>query len=86
MKEFDKAERWELAGKLEGILGADLDMDERDAISDAIRIICPEYAEMRDKQQDEVVSWFENTPIEEQERFVEEEIGKLRFGEKNENG
>lgn len=75
-------ERWALAEKLEQILGADLDVDEADAIHDAIRLICPEFAEMRDDAEEDVVGWFENTPYEEQQRFVETEKGKLLFGEK----
>ena len=76
-------ERWALAEKLDGILGADLDVDEEDAIRDAIRLICPAFADMRDAAEEDVVDWFENTPIEEQQRFVETEKGKLLFGEKS---
>lgn len=86
MKEWNKDERWELASKLEGILGADIDLDEEEAIRDAIRLICPEFAAMRDEDEREVVDWLENTPIEEQRRFVETEKGKLLFGAGDING
>lgn len=78
MKEWNKDERWALAEKLEQILGANLDVDEEDAIHDAIRLICPEFAEMRDAAEEDVVDWFENTPFEEQRRFVAEEEEKAR--------
>lgn len=93
MKEWNEKERWNLAATLEGILGADLDADEEQAIRDAIRIVSPEFAAMRDEEESDCVDWFENTPYEEQKKFVLEEQrraesgttvnGKvLRFGEK----
>ena len=78
MKEWNDDERWALAEKLEGILGADLDPDEEDAIRDAIRLISPQFAELRDAAEEDVVGWFENTPYEEQQRFVAEEEEKAR--------
>lgn len=78
MKEWNKEQRWELALKLEGIIGADIDLDEEEALRDAIRLICPEFAAMRDAAEEDVVGWFENTPIEEQRCFVAEEEEKAR--------
>ena len=76
MKKWNKNKRWELAIKLEGIIGADIDPDEEEALRDAIRLVCPEFANMRDEEEREVVEWFENTSDEEQEMFVQEEIRK----------
>ena len=45
MKEWNEKERWALAAKLDQILGADLMPDEEDAINDAIRLICPAFAD-----------------------------------------
>lgn len=95
MKDWNKNDRWNLAAKLEGILGADLDADEEQAIRDAIRIVSPEFAAMRDEEEADVVDWFENTPLDEQRKFVEEEQRRaesgttingrvLRFGRENE--
>ena len=94
MKDLNNKDRWNLAAKLEGILGADLDADEEDAIRDAIRIVSPEFAAMRDADEADVVDWFETTTPEEQKRFVENELRKaesgatvngkvLRFGQEN---
>lgn len=80
MKEWNEKERWNLAATLEGILGADLDADEEDAIRDAIRIVSPEFAAMRDEDEAAVVDWFENTPPDEQKRFVEDELRKSESG------
>ena len=77
MKKWNKNERWELAIKLEGIIGADIDLDEEEALRDAIRLVCPEFAEMRDEEEREVVEWFENTTDEEKELFVQEEMRKM---------
>lgn len=93
MNSDKKNDRWDLAEKLEEILGADLDADEEQAIRDAIRIVSPEFAAMRDEEEADCVDWFENTPYEEQKKFVEEEQRRaesgttvngriLRFGEK----
>lgn len=89
MKEWSKDERWHLAAKLEGVLGADLDADEEDAIRDAIRLICPEYAAMRDEDERDFAEWDAATGDAEKGRFIEEEMknyppkvnGKtIRFG------
>lgn len=80
MKEWNDKERWNLAAKLEGILGADLDPDEEDAIRDAIRIVSPEYAASRDEDEAAVVEWFDSTTPEERNRFVEEELRKSESG------
>ena len=92
-KEYTDKERWNIAAKLEGILGADLDVDEEEAIENAIEIICPQYAEAMDAEIRETADWLENTPMEEQIKFIEEQSGrpfdpkaeyekyKLRFGE-----
>ena len=90
---MNEKERFDLASKLEGILGADMDAEEEQAIRDAIRIVSPEFAAMRDEEEADCVDWFENTPYEEQKKFVEEEQRRaesgttvngnlLRFGEK----
>lgn len=96
MKEWNDEQRWILATKLEGILGADLDLNEEDAIHDAIRLICPEYAAMRDADEQEAAEWWESTTDAEKDALVQEmqekypskdgtQIGGkiLRFGEKN---
>lgn len=59
-KELTKQERYELAGKLFGILGADLDFDEEDAIIEAIAVVSPEYAEDMDAAENAAVEFFEN--------------------------
>lgn len=86
-------ERWALASKLEGIMGADLDGDEEEAIHDAIALICPEYARMRDDEEQESADWLNSTTPEEQQKFIEQQTGRpfdpeaiykkigLRFGE-----
>ncbi len=76
MKKWNNNERWELAVKLEGIIGADIDLNEEEALRDAIRLISPEFANMRDKQERKIVEWFENTTDEEKELFVQEEMRK----------
>lgn len=52
-KDWTQEERDDLCAKLEGILGADLDDDERDAIYDAIGIISPGYAEALERWEDD---------------------------------
>ena len=93
-KEWNSEERWILATKLEGILGADLDLNEEDAIHDAIRLICPEYSAMRDADEQDAAHWWENATEAEKDALIAEaqakypskdgpEIGGkiLRFGE-----
>lgn len=75
-KEYTEQERWNIAAKLEGILGADLDGDEEDAIQDAIRLICPEYAQMRDDEEQEAADWLDSTTPEQQQKFIEEQTGR----------
>ena len=72
MKDMNSKERWNLAAKLEGILGADLDADEEAALRDAIRIVSPEFAAMRDADEADAVDWFETTTPEEQKRKIVE--------------
>ena len=60
MKKENRPDLWQLAIRLEGVLGADLDPDEEDAIREAIRLICPEYAAMRDRDEQDAVDWFES--------------------------
>lgn len=94
MKKDNTPDRWALAMKLDAIRGADLDMDEIEAIEQAIQIVCPEYAQARDDAEQESADWFDNTTPEDRAAFVREmerqypsadgkEIsGKtLRFGE-----
>lgn len=71
-KEWNKEERWALAMKLDGIIGADIDPDEVDALLDAIRIISPEYAQMLDDMEQEAVEWYENTTDEEKDQQIKE--------------
>ena len=70
MKDWNKKERWALATKLHGIIGADLDADEEEAIYDAIRLICPEYAKRLDDDEQDAVDFFENA--------TEDDIEKLK--------
>lgn len=44
-KEWTEQERWELAGKLYQIIGADIDYDEEQAIYDAISIVSPTFSD-----------------------------------------
>ena len=76
-KEWNKEERWELAMKLDGIIGADIDPDEVDALLDAIRIISPEYAQMLDDMEQEVVEWYENTTDEEKDQQIREFMSEM---------
>ena len=48
-KNWTETERFNLCNKLYGILGADIDDDEYDAIVDAIGIIFPAYGEALEK-------------------------------------
>lgn len=70
MKNKPAPDRWALAMKLDAIRGADLDMDEIDAIEQAIRIVCPEYAQARDDAEQESADWFDRTTPEERAKFV----------------
>lgn len=81
MKKWDKNERWELAVKLEGIIGADIELNEVEAIRDAIRLFCPEFADMRDREERDVVEWLETTSDEEKEQFVREETEKRKIAQ-----
>lgn len=72
MKNEHAPDRWALAMKLDAIRGADLDMDEIDAIEQAIKIVCPEYAQARDDAEQESADWFDNTTQEERAAFVRE--------------
>lgn len=71
MKELNDQDRYALASKLEHILGADLDPDEEDAIEQAIRLISPEYAAMRDAEEQEAADWFDSTTPEQRREFVD---------------
>ena len=76
MKEWNKKERWDLAMKLDGILGADLDPDEVDALLEAMRLISPEYAQMLDDAEQDAADWFDSTTPEERAAFVAEQMKK----------
>lgn len=56
-KGWTREERDDLCAKLEGILGADLDDDERDAIYDAISIISPGYAAALERWEDDATEY-----------------------------
>lgn len=72
MKELNEKDRYALASRLEQILGADLDPDEEDAIEQAIALISPEYAAMRDADEQEAADWFDSTTPEQRKKFVED--------------
>lgn len=76
MIDINKVDRWELAAKLDGILGADLDQDEEDAIKTAIAIVCPAYAEALEEDIQESADWYDSTTPEERAAFVEEQKAK----------
>ena len=57
-KEDTSDERRNIAEDLEGLLGADIDAEEEQAIYDAIEIISPEYAEGMRQFEQEVVDEF----------------------------
>ena len=71
-EELTDKERWELAAKLDRILGADLMPDEEGAIEQAISVICPEYAQAVDDDLQEAADWFDGTTPDERMKFVEE--------------
>lgn len=85
-KELTDKERWDLAAKLEGILGADLDPDEEEAIEQAIRIICPEYAEGKDTVAQDAAKWYENTTPEQRMEYIKEQISALKDDKQSGNG
>lgn len=72
MKNEQPIDRWALAAKLDQILGADLMPDEEDAIEQAIKIICPEFAKAVEDDIQEAAHWYESTTPEERAKFVEE--------------
>ena len=76
MKNEHTPDRWALAMKLDAIRGADLYMDEIDAIEQAIQIVCPEYAQARDDAEQETADWYDSTTPEERAKFVEEQMKK----------
>lgn len=86
MADMELQERWNLAYTLDGILGADLDFEEEEAIKKAIRIICPEYAKKLDDIEKDVMDWWENTKGAYKNSSVEDEKYKLRFGEEESDG
>lgn len=57
-KEWTEQERWELAGTLYQIIGADIDYDEEQAIYDAIHIISPEFAKELDERDQALEDYF----------------------------
>ncbi len=59
-KQLTKEERYTLAVKLDGILGADLLPDEEYALQEAIEIISPEFAAVMEEADREVAEWFEH--------------------------
>ena len=71
-KELTQKERWDLAVKLDQILGADLMPDEEAAIEQAIEIICPEFTQAVEDENQDVEDWFNRTTPEQREEFVEE--------------
>lgn len=81
-KEWNKEDRWALAAKLEGIISTDIDLDEEEALRDAIRLVCPEYAAMRDDDETDAVAWDQNTTSEQKAAFVSAEIKKMQKGGK----
>ncbi len=66
--EWAEKERFDLCAKLEGIFGADLDLDEYDAIFNAISIISPAYAEAIEKEEKEFVKTAEDVLREMEEK------------------
>ena len=54
----------QLAETLHGILGADLDPNEEDAIFEAIRRICPDYAAALQEAEDETAEYFDTLMLE----------------------
>jgi hypothetical protein len=71
-KELTDKERWALAAKLDGIIGADLMPEEEDAIEQAIRFISPEFAQAVEDEIQEAADWFDRTTPEERKKYVEE--------------
>lgn len=53
-KEFTEQERFEIAQTLYNLIGLDIDLNEEQAIYDAIHIISPEYAEVMDERDQEL--------------------------------
>lgn len=90
MKELTKEERYALAVKLDGILGAELMPDEEAAIEQAIAIISPEFAEGTAEREREADEFFKNATAEDlkelddwtKKNFPPRKDGRiLRFGE-----
>ena len=90
-KELTKEERYALAAKLDGILGADLMPDEEAAIEQAIEIISPEFAADTEAELQDAADFFDNATEEDlkglddwaKEKFPPRKDGRiLRFGEK----
>lgn len=86
MKEWNEKERWALAAKLDQILGADLMPDEEDAIHDAIRLICPQFADAMEQDLLDAAEGYDKM-MEEEKNSPPSFNGKiLRFGKKDEDG
>ena len=77
MKNEQPIDRWELAEKLYGILGADLDYEEEKAIEQAIAIICPKYAEAIEQSIRESAEWYDSHTPEEMDEFVRQQMHEL---------
>ena len=90
-KELTKEERYALAAKLDGLLGADLMPDEEAAIEQAIEFISPEFAADTEAELQDAADFFDNATEEDlkklddwaKEKFPPRKDGRiLRFGEK----
>ena len=90
-KELTKEERYALAAKLDGLLGADLMPEEEAAIEQAIEFISPEFAADTEAELQDAADFFDNATEEDlkklddwaKEKFPPRKDGRtLRFGEK----
>ena len=77
-KELTDKDRWDLAVKLDQILGADLMPDEESAIEQAIEIICPEFTQAVEDENKDVEAWFNSTTPEQRKEFVEDMAKKYQ--------
>ena len=65
-KEWTEQERWDLAQKIYGLIGLDIDYDEEQAIYDAIHIISPEFAKEMDERDQALEDYFYTLRLEDE--------------------
>lgn len=65
-KEFTEQERFEIAQTLYNLIGLDIDLNEEQAIYDAIHIISPEFAKEVDERDQSLEDYFYTLRLEDE--------------------